>query len=301
MEQLVNELIEADVGRVLVNEPLARYTTMKIGGPADILIVPKHVAGIEKTLQLVKQYKTKWTVIGRGSNLLVSDQGIEGVVIRLGEGLDHLEVEKHKVRVGSGYPLIKLSTLLSRQGLAGLEFASGIPGSVGGAVYMNAGAHKSDISSVLSKALILFEDGTIDWLTNKELEFSYRASVLQTKRPGIVLEAVFQLQAGKREEIVRSMQNNKDYRRETQPWNHPCAGSVFRNPIPHFAGDLVEKAGLRGYRIGGAQISEMHGNFIVNTGGASAQDVLFLIELIKHTIKDKFDVDMHTEVEIIGR
>ncbi|MBZ6025705.1 UDP-N-acetylmuramate dehydrogenase [Bacillus cereus] len=301
MEQLVNELIEADVGRVLVNEPLARYTTMKIGGPADILIVPKHVAGIEKTLQLVKQYKTKWTVIGRGSNLLVSDQGIEGVVIRLGEGLDHLEVEKHKVRVGSGYPLIKLSTLLSRQGLAGLEFASGIPGSVGGAVYMNAGAHKSDISSVLSKALILFEDGAIDWLTNKELEFSYRASVLQTKRPGIVLEAVFQLQAGKREEIVRSMQNNKDYRRETQPWNHPCAGSVFRNPIPHFAGDLVEKAGLRGYRIGGAQISEMHGNFIVNTGEASAQDVLSLIELIKHTIKDKFDVDMHTEVEIIGR
>ncbi|UIJ64855.1 UDP-N-acetylmuramate dehydrogenase [Bacillus cereus] len=301
MEQLVNELIEADVGRVLVNEPLARYTTMKIGGPADILIVPKHVAGIEKTLQLVKQYKTKWTVIGRGSNLLVSDQGIEGVVIRLGEGLDHLEVEKHKVRVGSGYPLIKLSTLLSRQGLAGLGFASGIPGSVGGAVYMNAGAHKSDISSVLSKALILFEDGAIDWLTNKELEFSYRASVLQTKRPGIVLEAVFQLQAGKREEIVRSMQNNKDYRRETQPWNHPCAGSVFRNPIPHFAGDLVEKAGLRGYRIGGAQISEMHGNFIVNTGGASAQDVLSLIELIKHTIKDKFDVDMHTEVEIIGR
>ena len=301
MEQLVNELIEADVGRVLVNEPLARYTTMKIGGPADILIVPKHVAGIEKTLQLVKQYKTKWTVIGRGSNLLVSDQGIEGVVIRLGEGLDHLEVEKHKVRVGSGYPLIKLSTLLSRQGLAGLEFASGIPGSVGGAVYMNAGAHKSDISSVLSKALILFEDGTIAWLTNKELEFSYRASVLQTKRPGIVLEAEFQLQAGKREEIVRSMQNNKDYRRETQPWNHPCAGSVFRNPIPHFAGDLVEKAGLRGYRIGGAQISEMHGNFIVNTGGASAQDVLSLIELIKHTIKDKFDVDMHTEVEIIGR
>lgn len=147
-----------------------------------------------------------------------------------------------------------------------IGFASGIPGSVGGAVYMNAGAHKSDISSVLSKALILFEDGAIDWLTNKELEFSYRASVLQTKRPGIVLEAVFQLQAGKREEIVRSMQNNKDYRRETQPWNHPCAGSVFRNPIPHFAGDLVEKAGLRGYRIGGAQISEMHGNFIVNTG-----------------------------------
>ncbi|KAA0805192.1 UDP-N-acetylmuramate dehydrogenase [Bacillus sp. JAS102] len=301
MEQLVNELIEANVGRVLVDEPLARYTTMKIGGPADILIVPKHVAGIEKTLQLVKKYKTKWTVIGRGSNLLVSDLGIEGVVIRLGEGLDHLEVEKHRVRVGGGYPLIKLSTLLSRQGLAGLEFASGIPGSVGGAVYMNAGAHKSDISNILSKALILFEGGTIDWLTHEEMEFSYRTSVLQTKRPGIVLEAEFQLQIGEREGIVSVMQKNKDYRRETQPWNHPCAGSVFRNPIPYFAGDLIEKAGLRGYQIGGAQISEMHGNFIINTGGASAQDVLSLIALVKQTIKDKFSVEMHTEVEIIGR
>ncbi|MFD5261882.1 UDP-N-acetylmuramate dehydrogenase [Bacillus wiedmannii] len=301
MEQLVNELIEANVGRVLVNEALARYTTMKIGGPADILIVPKHVASIEKTLQLVKKYKTKWTVIGRGSNLLVSDLGIEGVVIRLGEGLEHLEVEKHRVRVGGGYPLIKLSTLLSRQGLSGLEFASGIPGSVGGAVYMNAGAHKSDISNVLSKALILFENGTIDWLTHEEMEFSYRTSVLQTKRPGIVLEAEFQLQVGEREGIVSVMQKNKDYRRETQPWNHPCAGSIFRNPIPYFAGDLIEKAGLRGYQIGGAQISEMHGNFIINTGGASAQDVLSLIALIKQTIKDKFGVEMHTEVEIIGR
>ncbi|TPV44345.1 UDP-N-acetylmuramate dehydrogenase [Bacillus dicomae] len=301
MEQLVNELIEANVGRVLVDEPLARYTTMKIGGPADILIVPKHVAGIEKTVQLVKKYKTKWTVIGRGSNLLVSDLGIEGVVIRLGEGIDHLEVEKHRVRVGGGYPLIKLSTLLSRQGLAGLEFASGIPGSVGGAVYMNAGAHKSDISNILSKALILFEDGTIDWLTHEAMEFSYRTSVLQTKRPGIVLEAEFQLQIGERERIVNVMQKNKDYRRETQPWNHPCAGSVFRNPIPYFAGDLIEKAGLRGYQIGGAQISEMHGNFIINTGGASARDVLSLIAVIKQTIKDKFGVEMHTEVEIIGR
>ncbi|HDR7913781.1 UDP-N-acetylmuramate dehydrogenase [Bacillus pretiosus] len=301
MEQLVNELIEANVGRVLVNEALARYTTMKIGGPADILIVPKHVASIEKTLQLVKKYKTKWTIIGRGSNLLVSDLGIEGVVIRLGEGLDHLEVEKHRVRVGGGYPLIKLSTLLSRQGLSGLEFASGIPGSVGGAVYMNAGAHKSDISNILSKALILFENGTIDWLTHEEMEFSYRTSVLQRKRPGIVLEAEFQLQVGEREGIVSVMQKNKDYRRETQPWNHPCAGSVFRNPTPYFAGDLIEKAGLRGYQIGGAQISEMHGNFIINTGGASAQDVLSLIALIKQTIKDKFGVEMHTEVEIIGR
>ncbi|MDM5189614.1 UDP-N-acetylmuramate dehydrogenase [Bacillus sp. DX4.1] len=301
MKQLAKELMEAEVGKVLENESLARYTTMKIGGPADILIVPSSVAGVEKALELVGKYETKWTAIGRGSNLLVSDKGIEGVVIRLGEGLDHLEVEGTTVRVGGGYPLIKLSTLLSRQGLSGLEFASGIPGSVGGAVYMNAGAHKSDVSEILTKARIMFEDGTIAWVTKEELEFSYRTSILQTKRPGIVLEAELKLTEGNREEIVGVMQKNKDYRRETQPWNHPCAGSIFRNPLPNFAGDLVEKAGLRGHQIGGAKISEMHGNFIVNAGSASAQDVLDLIAFVKKTIKEKFDVDMHTEVEIIGR
>ncbi len=301
MKQLAKELIEAEVGKVLENEALARYTTMKIGGPADILIVPSSVIGVEKTLDLIKKYHTKWTAIGRGSNLLVSDKGIEGVVIRLGEGLDHLEIEGTIVRVGGGYPLIKLSTLLSRQGLAGLEFASGIPGSVGGAVYMNAGAHKSDMSEILTRACIMFEDGTMKWLTKEEMEFSYRTSVLQTKRPGIVVEAELQLKVGNREEIVGIMQKNKDYRRETQPWNHPCAGSIFRNPLPNFAGNLVEKAGLRGYQIGGAKISEMHGNFIVNTGSASAQDVLDLIAFVKKTIKEKFGVDMHTEVEIIGR
>lgn len=301
MKQLAKELIEAEVGKVLENEALARYTTMKIGGPADILIVPSSVAGVENTLDLVKKYNTKWTAIGRGSNLLVSDKGIEGVVIRLGEGLDHLEVEGTTVRVGGGYPLIKLSTLLSRQGLAGLEFASGIPGSVGGAVYMNAGAHKSDMSEILMSARIMFEDGTMKWLTKEEMGFSYRTSVLQTKRPGIVVEAKLQLKEGNREEIVGVMQKNKDYRRETQPWNHPCAGSIFRNPLPNFVGDLVEKAGLRGHQIGGAKISEMHGNFIVNAGSASAQDVLDLIAFVKKTIKEKFGVDMHTEVEIIGR
>ncbi|HDX9589416.1 TPA: UDP-N-acetylmuramate dehydrogenase [Bacillus pseudomycoides] len=301
MKQLANELMEAQVGKVLENEPLARYTTMKIGGPADILVIPSNVEGVEKSLELVKKHGTKWTAIGRGSNLLISDNGIEGVVIRLGEGLDHLEVTGTNVRVGGGYPLIKLSTLLSRQGLAGLEFASGIPGSVGGAVYMNAGAHKSDMSEILKRARVLFEDGKIEWLTKEELEFSYRTSVLQKKCPGIVLEAELQLKEGNRDEIIGIMQKNKDYRRDTQPWNHPCAGSIFRNPLPNYAGNLVEKAGLRGYQIGGAKISEMHGNFIVNTGAASAQDVLDLIAFVKKTIKEQFGINMYTEVEIIGR
>ncbi|UOY93731.1 UDP-N-acetylmuramate dehydrogenase [Ectobacillus sp. JY-23] len=301
MEQLVKELHERNVGKVLVNEPLARHTTMKIGGPADIMVIPNSTEGVLNTLELVKQHGTKWTAIGRGSNLLVSDKGIEGVVIKLGEGLDHLEVEGTKVSVEGGYPLIKLATLLSRQGLAGLEFAGGIPGSVGGAVYMNAGAHKSDMSEIVTRALVMFENGDVEWLSNKELEFSYRTSVLQKKRPGIVLKAELQLQEGNRDEVFARIQQNKDYRRDTQPWNYPCAGSIFRNPLPHYAGNLVEKAGLKGYKIGGAQISSMHGNFIVNTGNATAQDVLDLIAFIQREIKEKFHVEMHTEVEIIGR
>ncbi|MBO9130263.1 UDP-N-acetylmuramate dehydrogenase [Bacillus sp. 165] len=301
MEQLARELLEANAGKVTQNERLAQHTTMKIGGPADIMIIPNGIEGVRKTLELVKKYNTVWTIIGRGSNLLVSDKGIEGVVIKLGEGLDHLEIEGTKVRVGGGYSLIKLATLLSRQGLTGLEFAGGIPGSVGGAVYMNAGAHKSDMSEILVRAHILFADGTMEWLTNEEMEFSYRTSVLQKKRPGIVLEAELELQEGNREEVIALMQKNKDYRRDTQPWNFPCAGSIFRNPLPNYAGNLVERAGLKGYQIGGAKISEMHGNFIVNAGNATAQDVLDLISHVKQIIKEQFDVEMQTEVEIIGK
>ncbi|MFY4773778.1 UDP-N-acetylmuramate dehydrogenase [Metabacillus sp. RGM 3146] len=301
MENLLNELKQAEIGKVLENEPLAKYTTIKIGGPADILVQPKDIKAIEKTFEIIKKQGSSWRAIGRGSNLLVSDNGIEGVVIKLGDGLDQLEVEGETVRVGGGFSIVKLSTMLSKQGLSGLEFASGIPGSIGGAVYMNAGAHGSDMSKILVKSHVLFEDGTMEWLTADEMEYSYRTSVLQKKRPGICLEAVLKLKAGKREDITAEMLKNKDYRRETQPWNFPCAGSIFRNPLPEYAGQLVEKAGLKGHQIGGAQISEMHGNFIVNAGNATAKDVLDLIEFVKKTILEKYGVTMETEVEIIGR
>ncbi|MCD7033890.1 UDP-N-acetylmuramate dehydrogenase [Metabacillus sp. GX 13764] len=301
MEKLLEELEQADVGKVSANEPLAKYTTIKIGGPADILVQPKDIESIGKTIQIIKKHHANWRAIGRGSNLLVSDKGIEGVVIKLGNGLDHIETDGETVTAGGGVSIVKLSTMLSKQGLSGLEFASGIPGSIGGAVYMNAGAHGSDMSYILVKAHILFEDGTMEWLTVDEMEYSYRTSVLQKKRPGICLEAVLQLKAGKKEDITAVMQKNKDYRRETQPWNYPCAGSIFRNPLPEYAGQLVEKAGLKGHKIGGAQISEMHGNFIVNAGGATAKDVLDLIQYVQKTISEKYGVAMETEVEIIGR
>lgn len=301
MKDIIQELLDNNVGKVKENERLEKYTTIKIGGPADILVEPSSIDQLIKVMEIVKKHNIPWRAIGRGSNLLVSDEGIRGVVIRLGKGLDHLTIDGEKIIVGGGYSVVALSTMISRKGLSGLEFASGIPGSVGGAVYMNAGAHGSDISKILTRARILFEDGTIEWLSNEEMEFSYRTSVLQTKRPGIVIEAEFALKKGDKDQIVAVMQKNKEYRKETQPWDSPCAGSIFRNPLPHYAGQLIEQAGLKGYSIGGAKISEMHGNFIVNTGGATANDVLSLINHIKKVIKEKFNIEMETEVEIIGK
>lgn len=300
MEELTRKLREANIGKVLINEPLKGHTTMKIGGPADLFIEPTSVDGVKKAIELANEAGVPWRAIGRGSNLLVHDAGIRGVVIKLGEGLDDLEINGCEVRVGSGYSLIPLATNISKKGLAGLEFAGGIPGSVGGAVYMNAGAHGSDISKILIKAFCVFADGSSAWLSNEEMKFAYRTSVLQKIKPGIVVEAIFRLQEGDRNTIVTEMQNNKDYRRQTQPWNFPCAGSIFRNPLPNFAGQLVEKAGLKGFQIGGAQISELHGNFIVNTGNATAKDVLDLINYVKKVILEKYDIRMETEIEIIG-
>jgi UDP-N-acetylmuramate dehydrogenase len=301
MDAIVTELQNLNIGKVKPNEPLLNHTTIKIGGPADLFIEPSSVDNLKKVMEVIKKNSINWRAIGRGSNLLVSDKGIEGAVIKLSTGLDHLEINDTEITVGGGYSLVSLATSISKKGLSGLEFASGIPGSVGGAVYMNAGAHGSDISKILTKAHILFDDGSIEWLSNQDMEFSYRTSILQKKRPGIVIEAVFKLIQGDRAAIVAQMQKNKDYRKETQPWNFPCAGSIFRNPLPNYAGKLIEDAGLKGYSIGGAKISEMHGNFIVNAGNATAEDVLTLIQYVKDTIFTLYEIKMETEVEIIGR
>lgn len=301
MKDLASKLREISIGSVKENEPLANHTSMKIGGPADILVEPSSIENLKKAVEVIKDSGVNWTVIGRGSNLLVSDKGIEGVVIKLGSGLDDLEIDGTRVTVGGGLSLVNFAITISRKGLSGLEFAGGIPGSIGGAVYMNAGAHGSDISQILEKAYVLFEDGSLEWLSNEEMKFSYRTSVLQKERPGIVVGAVFQLKEGNKEEIVANLQKNKDYRKETQPYNFPSCGSVFRNPLPNYAGNLIEKSGLKGHQIGGAQISELHANFIVNKGNAKAEDVLGLIQHVKDTVLDLHGVKMETEVEIIGR
>ncbi|WP_347550437.1 UDP-N-acetylmuramate dehydrogenase [Pseudalkalibacillus hwajinpoensis] len=298
LTELEKVLSNEDVGRVRLNEPMSKHTTIRIGGPADLLIEPKEIKSLQKIIKIIKQFNVKWRAIGRGSNLLVSDRGVEGAVIKLGKGMDVMNIDGTELRVGGGFSLIKLVTLISKNGLSGLEFAGGIPGSVGGAVYMNAGAHGADVSGILRKALVLFQDGELKWVTNEDMAFSYRTSLLQ-KKPGIIVEVVFDLQKGDKKNIVAEMEKNKDYRAATQPWTEPCCGSVFRNPLPEHAGHLIEKAGLKGHMIGGAQISPLHGNFIVNVTDATAKDVLDLITLVKVTILKEYGIDLQTEVEIV--
>ncbi|WP_407921133.1 UDP-N-acetylmuramate dehydrogenase [Brevibacillus migulae] len=297
--QLGEELKQANVGKVWVNEPLANHTTWRIGGPADLLIQPKDKETLALAVQMIHRHNIPWSVIGRGSNLLVRDGGIRGAVLKVAEGLSHCEFRGQEVCVGAGYSMIRLAVEAGKMGLTGLEFAGGIPGSVGGAVYMNAGAHGSDLSRILKKAEILFDNGEVKVLTNEEMKFAYRTSLLQTKK-GVVLEATFQLRDGDRNEIAAVLAANKDRRRQTQPLQLPCAGSVFRNPPGDHSGRLIEEAGLKGFQIGGAQISEMHANFIVNRGGATASDVLTLMDHVRRTIMEKYGVDLHPEVLVVG-
>ncbi|WP_123039867.1 UDP-N-acetylmuramate dehydrogenase [Cohnella candidum] len=299
MQQLIAELQQASAGRVRVQEPLAPYTTWKIGGPADVLIIPENREELAAALALLHRHGVPWQVLGRGSNTLVSDKGVRGAVVKLGEGFDDIRFEGNTVTAGASYSFIKLSVLAGKEGLTGLEFAGGIPGTVGGAVYMNAGAHGSDVSRIFKSADIVWEDGSEETLDGDGMKFSYRHSVLHEKR-GIVTGAAFRLEQGDRKEIAAAMASYKDRRRRTQPLQEPCAGSVFRNPPGDHAARLIEAAGLKGSREGGAQISTIHANFIVNLGDAKAEDVLTLMERAQRTIEEKFGIQLVPEVLLMG-
>lgn len=299
LEQVIAELREAGVADVLMQEPLAPHTTWKIGGPADVLLVPHTKEQLVQTVRLLQLHQIPYFVLGRGSNLLVTDKGIRGVVIKLGEALNYVRFDDRFVYAGGAYSFITLSQKASRQGLTGLEFAGGIPGSVGGAVYMNAGAHGSDVSRILKYAEVLLDTGEWVVMHKDELEYAYRHSILQ-RVPGIVTEAVFELEHGNRNEISVALATNKERRLRTQPLQLPCAGSVFRNPEGGFAAKFIEEAGLKGKRIGGAEVSMLHANFIINTGGATANDVLSLIQLVQQTVFSKFAITLTPEVLVVG-
>lgn len=299
MKQAIADLQRANVGKVHVNEPLADYTTWKIGGPADVIVIPTGKDQLIETVQIFNQHNVPWLQIGRGSNLLVSDKGFRGAVIKLGENFGALRYEGECVYAGGAYSFIKLSVMTAKEGLTGLEFAGGIPGTVGGAVYMNAGAHGSDVSRILLSAEIVLETGELVQWNAKDLQFAYRYSALH-KIKGIVTEAVFKLKQGERKEIAAAMATYKDRRLKTQPLQLAVAGSVFRNPDNHYAAKLIQDAGLKGMRSGGAEVSRQHANFIVNTGQATARDVQNLIELIQAKVYEQYNIKLVPEVRMVG-
>lgn len=299
MRQFITDLELENVGTIKYNEPLADYTTWKIGGSADIFIVPTTKEQLAAAIRLLHIHGVPWISIGKGSNLLISDKGFRGAAIKLGEGFNELRMDGTEVTVGGSYSLIKLSVIAGRAGLSGLEFAGGIPGTVGGAVFMNAGAHGSDVSRILKTAEVVLETGELVNMTNEQLQFEYRHSILQERR-GIVTEAVFQLSYGDRKAIDAEMAVHRTRRLQTQPLQLKVAGSVFRNPANGYAAQLIEKAGLKGLQVGGAVVSTQHANFIVNTGQATARDVLTLIDTIRRTVKERFDIELVPEVLIVG-
>lgn len=284
---------------LLENEPLSKHCTWRIGGPADILVYPKTIQELQYIISFSHENQIDLHFLGKGSNLLISDLGLRGVTVKLSKYFDRYQVEGNTVKVDAGYSLIKLATLISKEGLSGLEFSGGIPGSIGGAIRMNAGAHGSDMSKIVTSVRAMTETGKIIELSNEELQFSYRHSLLNEK-PWIVLDATLQLAQGDRILISSKMKELKEHRLQTQPLKMRCCGSVFKNPLPEYAGHLIEQCGLKGKKIGDAQISPMHANFIVNLGNATAKDVLSLIHFAQNAVEKEFNISLTPEVKFVG-
>ncbi|NOU96633.1 UDP-N-acetylmuramate dehydrogenase [Paenibacillus sp. LMG 31456] len=297
--QEVNAALERSGVPFTPNTSLHTYTTWKIGGLCDLVVFPRSVEEVSACICIFNTTGIPWMIIGKGSNMLVSDEGFHGAVLRLSGAFDTVSFRDDGVTAGAGYSLITLSLQAAKYGFTGLEFAGGIPGTVGGAVCMNAGAHSSDISQTLSRALVMNETGELITLEAKDLNFGYRNSVIQ-HNPWVVLEATFSLLHGDRTVIVERTRMFKEKRMRTQPLKQPSCGSVFRNPLPLFAAEVIESCGLKGHSIGGAKFSEIHSNFIVNTGGATAKDVLALIELAEVRARQEHDVTLVREVLFVG-
>ena len=298
MQTLYNAIAEFAPGRVLMNEPMCRHTTFRVGGSADVMFFPQSSEELQRAMALARAQGADVLVIGNGSNLVVRDGGVRGLVIVLGEHMARISVEGACLRAQAGAMLAHVSAAAQEAGLSGLEFASGIPGTLGGGCAMNAGAYGGQLSDVLSCAAVLL-DGEVRTLSRDEMQMSYR-STLPLRAGGIVLEAKFELHADDPAEIMARMKELNARRRDKQPLNLPSAGSTFKRPEGHFAGALIEGCGLKGARVGGAQVSEKHAGFIVNTGGATASDILGLIALVQRRVLAETGVALETEVRIVG-
>ena len=285
-------------GKLLENELLSRSTTYRIGGPARYLLNPAEVEDVEKALQFAQEKGVPWLVLGLGSNVLVKDGGFSGLVIRLGKGLDKFEMKGATAIVGAGMPTPLLARRTADAGFAGVERFIGIPGTVGGGVYMNAGAHGAEFAEVVTEVTVMDPKGKLKQLTRKQIPFKYRASGLGQV---IVLEAKLGLGEEAPAKLKEVQGRLFRWRKAGTPFDQPCCGSVFKNPGgPKTAGMLIEEAGLKGFRIGGAHVSILHANYIVNTGNATAPDVLKVIDHVRKTVAKKLRVELELEVKVIG-
>ncbi|MBS7179392.1 MAG: UDP-N-acetylmuramate dehydrogenase [Enterococcus gallinarum] len=283
---------------LLKDEALLNYTYTKTGGPADILAFPKSAKEVEQIVAYCRETDTPWLVLGNASNLIVRDGGIRGVVIMLSE-MNQITVEDTTLIVEAGAKLIDTTYVALHESLTGFEFACGIPGSVGGAVFMNAGAYDGEIQDIFASCDVLLADGRVVTMMKEEMAFSYRHSTLQDQH-AIILSARFDLAQGDQDQIKKRMDELTELRQLKQPLEYPSCGSVFKRPVGHFTGKLIQDAGLQGLKWGGAQISEKHAGFIVNADHATATDYVELIAHIQQVIKERFDVQLETEVRIIG-
>ncbi|MBQ8488904.1 MAG: UDP-N-acetylmuramate dehydrogenase [Pseudobutyrivibrio sp.] len=297
---LAKKLAEAFVNStVLTEEPMKAHTTFRIGGPADIYVEPAY-SDIADILLFLKGENVPFTVIGNGSNLLVSDAGIEGVVIALGKKSSAITISGDTIVAEAGALLSTVANAAADAGLTGLEFASGIPGSLGGAVYMNAGAYGGEIKDVLESVTVINTDLEKQIFTPEDLDLSYRHSILMEKG-GFVTDVTIKLAQGNTDEIKGRIEEIRNQRVSKQPLNYPSAGSTFKRPEGYFAGKLIDDAGLRGYSVGGAQVSEKHCGFVINKDNATASDVLKLMHNVDDIVYNKFGVHLTPEVRIIGR
>lgn len=300
-KKLYNDLIQM-VGQeeVLENEPMSLHTTFKIGGPADYFVTPRNASDLQKVIRLCQQEQIPYYIMGNGSNLLVGDKGYRGVIIQIFKHFGQIEVrESGEVYAGAGVMLSKLAMEIAEQGLTGFEYEAGIPGTLGGAVAMNAGAYGGEIKDYIISATVIDHDGYILILKKEELLLGYRTSIIQQKNY-VVLSALFQFYKGEKDIILKKIYDFNKRRKDKQPLEYPSAGSTFKRPEGFYAGKLIMDAGLSGYRVGDVMVSEKHCGFVINVGSGTATQVKELIQDIQNIVYDKFQVRLEPEIRLLG-
>lgn len=295
--QGLQKFVPAD--NIMLQEPMAGHTTFRIGGPADCFVQlenEEQLRGIQRYLAMVE---VPFFLLGNGSNLLVSDEGYRGVILQVGQKMNKIVVEGNQIVAQAGATMAQVARAAWENGLTGLEFASGIPGTIGGGVVMNAGAYGGELCQVVTMVKVVSKDGEILELDNETMEFGYRTSTIRNNG-FTAIEVTFRLEAGDKDAIKAKMDDLASRRREKQPLEYPSAGSTFKRPAGYFAGQLIMDAGLRGFQIGGAKVSDKHCGFVINAGGATAKDVRAVIAEVQHQVKEKFNVNLETEVIYLG-